>query len=155
MRVGCYCMLYLSGTENSNGVQDAFQLADAPEVLKIAEGMHVLEASGAVTAMVAGGWRVACRHTFSVPEAPTNVDICFQCAPELLARQSRVMLLDDDSHTATELLLGIDGGWRTLAPNAKGYTIMALTHAVVALPQSTYRLRLLSDLELSGFQVSC
>ena len=130
---------------------DKFTLAAPSAVLAAADGVHMLEASEKLPSVAAGGWRVAARHAFRVPQA-CHVSISLRAAPAATQRHARVLVIDNGTRAATELILGeIEA--LPMVPNTDGYTVLALVRAPAdaPLPEGSYRLRVTSDAPLAGF----
>lgn len=130
---------------------DKFTLALPPAVLTAADGAHTLEATERLPALPAGGWRVAARHALRAPTA-CRAAVSLRAAPDATQRHVRVLVVDNSTRVATELVLG-EVEALPLVPNADGYTIMALESAPAdtPLPEGSYRLRVTSDAPLAGF----
>lgn len=127
---------------------DKFGLQAAAGVLP-RQGVHLLEAAGAVQPLAAGAWRVVCRHAFRVPEA-CRVSITLQVAPAATQHCVAVHLVDLDSAACTLLHLAA-AELRPMQPNASGYMVVALMHAPEATPGGSYTLQVTSDKALSDF----
>lgn len=130
----------------------AFEFADKPELVSASADCDLFfqEAADEVPAATQGTWRVICRHTFTLA-APSRVAVLFRAAPVATNRSLRVLLVDNDKHTVTPLILGARPA-ELLHANERGYTVMVIQDAAIgAVPSGSYSLRLSSDVELGQF----
>lgn len=130
----------------------AFEFADRPELTAAAADCELFfkQAAEEVPAAAAGTWHVLCRHTFTLPQ-PARVAVRFRAAPVATHRSLSVLLVDNDTSTATPLVLAARPA-EPLPVNEGGYTIMVIQDAALGdVPVGSYSLRLSSDVELGNF----